>query len=347
MFRLILMSCLSVFLINCGNYTNVKAPFDDKQMGGGTNTSTETDLDFATIKKEILDDSCINCHSGRHKQYENYVVVQASAFAMLARMETSDPARLMPKDGPPLPPEKIAMFKEWVQAGAPQFADKDNQPNKPVPNNEMALSFAYVKEKVLDPYKCTACHVQYNNYKMAYKDRGAIISLVGSDKMPFPKRKNAEVTFVSDQDKKILMDWVGQGAPEFAGEAVDTVEMDPLQPTFISIRDNILGPKCILCHNSYGNRGFGKSFDTFRNLWTWMQSNPNLIKTKKAEGEAPGLFVESMLRDPNDPLEFFSPMPFNTDKDDVERTIPRVTEEEIAIIQEWINLNLPYDQGDL
>ncbi len=355
MLKRLLLSSLSIFLMSCGNYTNVKAPLDGKQMGGGQPTTSTTELDFATIKSEILQSQCINCHTGRHKNYENYAFVKPSVDSMLERMETSDPGRLMPKGGPPLSTSQIAMFKEWVQAGAPEFANKAAQPKQPAPSPIDGLSFLTIREKVLKPYNCTACHSQYNDYGPTFKDRGAIISLVSSDQMPFPKpRQNKDdVVKVSDADKKLLLDWVGQGAPEKAGQSAGPLKPETLKPTFISLRNNVFGPKCVLCHNSFGNRGFGKSFGTFRNLRKWMAEHAadpekeNLFVFNAAEGESQGLFLDSMLRDPNDPFEIFTPMPFNSNKDDVQATIPRVTDEEIAVIKEWIKLELPYDEEDL
>ena len=335
--------------MSCGNYTNQTTPFSSKD--GGDNSGKTTQFDFATIKREILDGQCINCHTGRHKAYENYQVVKASAFAMLERIETSNPARLMPQGGPPLSAELKAMFKEWVEAGAPEFKDDDKKEPEPEPPGDEA-GFAQIKEKVLKPYNCTACHSQYNDYASVYKDRGSIVALVSSDAMPFPKRKNLKADPVSDADKKILLDWVSKGAPEFGGKDPIEPKAEELKPTWISLRNNVFGPKCILCHNTFGNRGGGRnqSFDTYSKLRNWFTKNPELFNFKKKEGDPPGLFVESMERpicEPNDPLCFFSPMPFNNDNDDVQKTFERLTKEEIDMIKKWVELKLPFDEDDL
>lgn len=38
---------------------------------------------------------------------------------LIDRLSTTSPARLMPRGGPALPPEQIALFKKWIEAGAP------------------------------------------------------------------------------------------------------------------------------------------------------------------------------------------------------------------------------------
>jgi mono/diheme cytochrome c family protein len=339
---------LLFLLTSCGDYTNIKSPFSSQEATSDGPMAVSTQLDFATIKREILQAQCISCHTGKHRNYADYGVVAVAAPQMLQLMTSADPQERMPPNAPRLPDAQIAMFREWVQAGAPKNFSEDKSEDTDSAQGETAkVGFAQVKKQILDAYQCTSCHVQYRTYEFAYRDSLAILSSVDSDSMPFPRRKNLQVEPVSPVDKALLTAWVSQGAPEFPGVTVNEVPLPPIQPTYISLRNHVFGPKCILCHNSYGNRGFGKSLDTFRNLWTWMQEVPHLIKLNKEEGEEPGLLVEAIQRDPENPFLLFSPMPFNTNFDDVEDTIPRVTDQELQMIQEWIRLQLPYDEGDL
>ena len=39
---------------------------------------------------------------------------------LIERLSTTNPTRLMPRGGPPLPPEQIALFKKWISSGAPE-----------------------------------------------------------------------------------------------------------------------------------------------------------------------------------------------------------------------------------
>ncbi len=340
-----------VAITGCGNYNN--STVTPPSTGGPTKTDTK--IDFATIKKEILDNNCISCHTGRHAAYENYAIVKASLTSMIARMETSNPARLMPQGGPPLDPSLIAMFKEWVEAGAPETVDKggddDNGDDGDGGGDDKdELGFAEITAKVLKPYNCTACHAQYNDYISVYKARTAIFSVVMNNSMPFPKRKNRPVDPVSDADKKILSDWILGGAPEFPGSPVPTDTEQVLKPNYQSLRNQVFGPKCTLCHNSFANRGGGKknALETYTNLRNWFTDNPDLFHIGAKEDESQGLLFETIIKEPckEGELCFPTPMPLKSDDDDV-GDVPRVTPDEIEIIKQWINLKLPQFEGEL
>ena len=113
----------SLFIMSCGNYRDVKTTFNEKSDG----KVIETEIDFATIKKEILGPKCIGCHTGRHTAYESYSIVRASLDSILDRVTTQNPALRMPKDGAPLTALEIGMLREWIQAGAPEFNKKETK----------------------------------------------------------------------------------------------------------------------------------------------------------------------------------------------------------------------------
>lgn len=47
---------------------------------------------------------------------------KAPGAALIDRLCTTSPTRLMPRGGPPLPPDQIELFKKWIAAGAPAGA---------------------------------------------------------------------------------------------------------------------------------------------------------------------------------------------------------------------------------
>src|SRR5580658_9962309 len=47
---------------------------------------------------------------------------KAPGGSLIERLSTTSPTRMMPRGGPPLPPEQIALFKKWIAAGAPAGA---------------------------------------------------------------------------------------------------------------------------------------------------------------------------------------------------------------------------------
>lgn len=348
MFNTILIALVSTLAIGCGNYQNLKGGSPNPQVGQGVpDKFANTPLDFELIKTEFLQKQCIECHTGRHTAYANYEVVRAAASAMLERMQSRDVTRLMPKGGPALPAEQIALFKAWVDAGAPEVADsKIPGDSKPKPKPEK-LGFEDVVEGVFKPYNCIACHSQYNDYTSTYLDRGSIVSLVSSNAMPFPAKQGGKADPVSDAGKQMLLGWVAQGAPEVAGGEVNESLLQPeLQPTWISLRNQVFGPKCILCHNDYGARaGKKKAFNTYSNLLKWYVKNPSLFHFDQKEGEEPGLLVTAVTRPPDSIFEI--PMPYNNPFDDLQKDIERITPVELAVIQEWIKLKLPENEDEL
>ncbi len=339
--KTLLFLSFSFLLVNCGNYDRSPEIFNPKEAG-----SFSTDLDFATLKREILEPHCISCHTGKHAAYANYDTVKLAARGMLARMESQDPGRQMPPSGfSRVPLAQINRFREWVNAGTPEF--KNGSPDAVAVE---PIGFSEVRTQVLKSNNCTACHSQYNDYQTVFNDRNKIAASMASGFMPFAKRKGLPTAPVPEEQQKLFFNWVSQGAPLEAEGAPGVAQQPELQPTFISLRNQVFGPKCILCHNSFASRGGGRlqSMESYQNLRNWFTKTTSLFKFKKKEGDAPGLFVEAILRDPEDPLAVvFSPMPFNSPDDDVEKDIPPITEDELKVIQQWIELELPFDETDL
>jgi hypothetical protein len=369
--NLIYISIVSFLLMSCGDSEHIRlagepsvgAPGGSGQPGGDTNTGTgggnKTRLDFARVKTEILDNYCINCHTGQHVLYAQYNVVRIDALNMLREMD----ARTMPQAGAPqLSQAQIELFRAWVNAGTPEFDNSvDDEPNdgsggdddtggddgggdtSPDPS---LLGFAEIKEKVLKPFNCTACHTQYNDYLPVYKDRVAILQAVTSNWMPFKRtqRPNEVVKPVDDKGKKLLTDWiVEQGAPEMAGaEPPVTVDVE-IEPNWISLRNNVFGPKCILCHNSFGPRGGGRNqaFGTYTELRNWFTRRPTLFVLGATPEEEPGDLIATF--DPS--ASTLSEMPFNNEFDDLQNDVEKITPDELAVIRRWLELNLPFTEG--
>jgi hypothetical protein len=87
------------------------------------NVFTSEQLAFANIKSKILQPYCINCHTGKHLNYELYPIARTASQDMLLRMQTTTPIRRMPPGLNSLPQNLIDLFEAWVFSGAPEFAD--------------------------------------------------------------------------------------------------------------------------------------------------------------------------------------------------------------------------------
>ena len=100
-------------------------PIDDSRNDPKSNENkfTSEQLAFENIKTKILQPYCINCHTGKHLNYELYPVVRIAASNMLERMQNTIPIRRMPPGPNPLPQNLIDLFEAWVFAGAPEIAD--------------------------------------------------------------------------------------------------------------------------------------------------------------------------------------------------------------------------------
>lgn len=294
--------------------------------------NTTTNLDFKTIKDKILKPYCIDCHTQRHSSYENISVVRLEANQILERINSENPLKRMPKGEASLPDNLKKDLEEWIFAGAPEF---NNVENTTLENENIKFSFADIKENVLKPNNCLECHTQYSTYSTVFFEIGSIMSSVENNRMPYPKSRREVTEPMSTEDKNILMTWIEQGAPEFVGSKVLPEKID-LAPNWKSLKTNVFGAKCILCHNSFGKRA-PASMATYKEIIAWSAKSPSLFNT---ENPIESHFIGSILGRIDDDEFFFDSMPFNSPIDDV-KDISAVTDEELEVIKTWIGLGLP------
>ena len=183
------------------------------------------------------------------------------------------------------------------------------------------VDFAEIKEKILGPY-CIACHSNYANYVSVKNNVAGLLNSVEQNRMP----KNSQP--LSEELKNLLRIWVAEGANETltAENSPDpTVEEDlsVLRPTWESLSLHVFEPKCLACHNPTGQA-----------KWIDLSNRSSMAKTliKHIDFKNP---EESelvlRLRDPEEPMPPLPP----------QSTLPQLTEEEILIVIEWIQLGLP------
>ena len=96
-----------------------------------------TDVDFERDVRPILEARCVECHGsqvqragvGLHSWYHSrqipdsrepiLVPGDAAQSHLYQRITADDPAVRMPAEGPPLPPDEVAVIRAWIEAGAP------------------------------------------------------------------------------------------------------------------------------------------------------------------------------------------------------------------------------------
>lgn len=97
-------------LTSCGYY------YQRKGEDEVSNQKKEATLDFASVKARIFDPRCASCHS----QFANYAAVKRELPAISSSVNSGR----MPKVGGPLSASEKSLLFDWINIGAPQFADR-------------------------------------------------------------------------------------------------------------------------------------------------------------------------------------------------------------------------------
>lgn len=176
--------------------------------------------------------------------------------------------------------------------------------------------------KVVFSRRCTSCHEQYMTYAGVARELAAIQEAVGSNRMP---KSGGPLT---DSQKIVLSRWIEKGAPENNHEPARPIGAILLEPNWKSVSENIVFPKCLVCHSSQGQAKFlnlstRQEFFLSRDLL--FADGAKLINFENPEKS----YLIQIIKDPEEP------MPPTWSK------IPRLTEAEIATLNKWIALGLP------
>jgi len=135
----------------------------------------------------------------------------------------------------------------------------------------------------------------------------------------------------------ILKSWVDSGSPEIAGGA--QVEAIPLEPNFESLMVNFFAPKCLACHSGDANAPgpTDMNFSTYENLLAsnafYESRNGFPLFDTEEPDESDFAFI---LEDPDEPMP-----PKSLPGDETYVSPGQATAQEIAVIKEWMRLNLP------
>ena len=137
-------------------------------LAGGARADS---VDYSRDVRPIFEKSCVGCHhhgsldqpalSGRLAldSYDSVVkggarpIVkpgQASESELLRRLEASDPALRMPRGGPPLPAETIAVIRQWIEGGAVEGLPAESV--KPAPDTKTTSRIAVRAIDVFVPF---------------------------------------------------------------------------------------------------------------------------------------------------------------------------------------------------
>lgn len=118
--------------------------------------------------------------------------------------------------------KKVIVLSALIVVGCNyQVAKQDGLP-KPFSNPEATTSFQLVYERVFQP-KCAECH-DFSNYAVVKAKARVIRDYVDSGFMPKAGALNGPLNPV---EKALVLAWIDQGAPEFAGTPIGTPNPSP------------------------------------------------------------------------------------------------------------------------
>jgi uncharacterized membrane protein len=191
--------------------------------------------------------------------------------------------------------------------------------------SEVNLDFATIKNEILTPH-CISCHSQYNSYNGVRREISKIAATVSSNRMP----KNAPA--LPSGLKSLLNAWIDAGAPQFPGQGPVGPEPVKLTADWKSISENIIAPKCMVCHNPQGQAKF---LDLTTRQGIFDSRNRTFADDQKLiDFETPeNSYLVAVLQDEFEPMP--PPPPFSN--------FGKLNAEEIAIITKWIQLGLPQE----
>jgi len=187
--------------------------------------------------------------------------------------------------------------------------------------DEASLNFEAVRAAVFFP-RCVECHSQYNTFAGVKNEIGTIMTSVAANRMPQtggPLETNL---------KSLLEAWVAAGAPERSGDGNTPLPPVVLEPTWLSVSQNIFQPRCTACHNPAGQARF-RDLSSRAAIFTARDElsggGQKLIDFENPEES----YLLNVIQDPEEPMPPIS------------SNIRRLNAEEIAVLKEWIRQGLP------
>lgn len=199
---------------------------------------------------------------------------------------------------------------------------KTNEPPLNLTVNVNSLLDFNTVQKAVFATQCISCHQQYNNYQGVIREITAIQSAVASNRMPKTGGP------LSESQKTILAAWIEQGTPEQIGIPMEPSLPEVLAPTWKSLSENVIFPKCLACHNSNGQAKFlilSNRQSIFNNRNKTYGGGSKFIDFEFPEKS----YLLEVLKDEEEPMP------------PAESNIPRLTKDELIILQQWISLGLP------
>lgn len=190
--------------------------------------------------------------------------------------------------------------------------------------SEIQASFATVSSQIFVPH-CIRCHQQYENYESVKIESNQILAAVLSNRMP----KNASP--LSDDLKALLAGWIQAGAPFSNQDDAPPIKVpsDELLPTWESLSQKVIIPKCVVCHNPNGQASF---LDLSTKQAFFENRDRDFFGQKLLDFDQPqDSFLISIITDEFEPMPPLPPI----------SNIGRLSEKEVDTLIEWIKKGIP------
>lgn len=172
---------------------------------------------------------------------------------------------------------------------------------------ETPVNFSTLRKLVLNS-NCISCHSGYKNYSEVEANAEKILASVESGRMP----KNAPS--LGEEEIDFIRRWIEAGKPEGESESKPSSEGE-------KIFAEILGPKCVQCHNPNGEARF-LDLSSRQVIWEKRSEILNFDAPEKS-------YLVEVITDPVEPM----PPPYSK--------LERLTPEEVKRITDWISRGLP------
>lgn len=239
--KITIISLTVTFLLGC-EYSQIKQSRASEVDSQGAN-SVALVPGYQEILQKIVGPQCLRCHSaegGNRGGVNLETLSQLKKFAQDIR-DVVD-LNQMPPRAPLTQEEKELLFK-WIDAGLPELPineENDSAGSKPTappqtseptptptpnptpeptptpqPVPEDKITFSIIQKQILEP-ACLRCHsaeggnrggVNLETYRNVFNLIDDIQDSINTNFMP-PRRP------LSEEQKKLLMDWIDAGAPE-------------------------------------------------------------------------------------------------------------------------------------
>lgn len=202
------------------------------------------------------------------------------------------------------------------------YSEQKGAEEKNVNLSSEPIDFSLVQEKIFSSH-CVSCHQQYASYAGVRRELDSISAAINANRMP---KAGGPLT---DGLKQLLQSWIADGAPEVVGQTPKT-DPESLQPTWKSMYDNIISPRCLVCHNSGGQAKFldlstRQAIFSRRNEIFGPDEGMKLVDFDFPEQS----YLIEIVKDEVEPM----PPTWSN--------IRRLNNNEIQIFIEWIRLGLP------